>query len=91
LVLIYIPSFYVLKDPGSGAFLPPGSGIRAEKFRDPDPGESVHPGSATLVRWVYYLIGKKVVAETRNFACYPKNSYQKKAYKPGEKRNFSLC
>jgi hypothetical protein len=41
-----------IRDPGSGDFSPPGSGIRIwdEKIRDPDPGSGIkHSGSATLV------------------------------------------
>jgi hypothetical protein len=44
---IFHPSCYLRYDPGSGAFLPPGSGVK--KFRDPAPGSGIkHPGSARL-------------------------------------------
>jgi hypothetical protein len=42
---IFHPYFYVQGDPGSGAFLPPGS--RIEEWSDPGSGIN-HPGSATL-------------------------------------------
>jgi hypothetical protein len=44
---IFYHSFYVQQ---SGAFLHPGSGIRYEKFRDPDPGSEIkHLGFAILL------------------------------------------
>jgi hypothetical protein len=48
---IFHPYFYLQRDPGSGAFSPPGSGIwiQDKKVRDSDPGSGIkHPGSATL-------------------------------------------
>jgi hypothetical protein len=65
-----------IRDPGSGAFSPLGSGIRIrdkKKFRDPDPGSGIkHPGSATLVlNYSFqfcnaFLIGKQSRRAERN-------------------------
>jgi hypothetical protein len=57
----FLEKFFInytsVADPGSGAFLTPGSGIKDGKKSDPDPGwkefwsgiRDKHPGSTTLI------------------------------------------
>jgi hypothetical protein len=55
-----------IRDPGSGAFSPPGSGIK--KVRDPDPGQNIpdpqhcptqnftHAATQNLTLWEHVLV-----------------------------------
>jgi hypothetical protein len=55
---VNMPLYKQRSDPGSGAFLPPGSGM--EQWSDPDPGSGIkHPGSITLVHAHLHLQSTK--------------------------------